>query len=199
MRRDARRIYVGKAKGDHAAPQDEIESILIAEARKGQRVVRLKGGDPFVFGRGGEELEALQVAGIVTHVIPGVTAALGWAAAAGVPLTHREHAQAVTFVTGQAKPGSPEVDWAALSSAEHTLAVYMGAGQAADFGPPDRGRPRPADAGDGGGQRHPAGRAGGVGPAVRTRPAHRGACGRGPLDAVHRPDRGLRGGSRGRL
>jgi len=130
-RRDARRIYVGKAKGDHAVPQDEIESILIAEARKGQRVVRMKGGDPFVFGRGGEELEALQAAGIETYVIPGVTAALGCAAAAGVPLTHRDHAQAVTFVTGQAKPGSPEVDWAALSSAEHTLAVYMGAGQAA--------------------------------------------------------------------
>jgi uroporphyrin-III C-methyltransferase/precorrin-2 dehydrogenase/sirohydrochlorin ferrochelatase len=129
-RRDARRIYVGKAKGDHAVPQEEIESILIAEARKGQRVVRLKGGDPFVFGRGGEELEALQAAGIETHVIPGITAALACAASAGMPLTHRDHAQAVTFVTGQAKPGGGEVDWAALSSAEHTLAVYMGAGQA---------------------------------------------------------------------
>jgi uroporphyrin-III C-methyltransferase/precorrin-2 dehydrogenase/sirohydrochlorin ferrochelatase len=129
-RRDARRIYVGKAKGDHAVPQREIESILIEEARRGQRVVRLKGGDPFVFGRGGEELEALREAGIETHVIPGITAALACAASAGLPLTHRDHAQAVTFVTGQSKPGEAEVDWAALSSAQHTLAVYMGVGQA---------------------------------------------------------------------
>jgi uroporphyrin-III C-methyltransferase/precorrin-2 dehydrogenase/sirohydrochlorin ferrochelatase len=129
-RRDARRIDVGKSKGDHPTPQHEIEQILIDEAGVGHRVVRLKGGDPFIFGRGGEELEALRAAGVEAHVVPGVTAALACAASAGVPLTHRDHAQAVTFVTGQPKRGGAAVDWAALSSAEHTLAVYMGAGQA---------------------------------------------------------------------
>jgi uroporphyrin-III C-methyltransferase/precorrin-2 dehydrogenase/sirohydrochlorin ferrochelatase len=129
-RRDARRIYVGKARGDHAVPQEEIAELLIEEARQGHRVVRLKGGDPFVFGRGGEEVEALQAAGVEVHVVPGVTAALACAASAQLPLTHRDHAQAVTFVTGQARPGAPEPDWAALSSDAHTLAVYMGAGQA---------------------------------------------------------------------
>ncbi|HEY3814046.1 MAG TPA: siroheme synthase CysG [Caulobacteraceae bacterium] len=129
-RRDARRIDVGKAKGDHPVPQDEIEKILIDEARQGFRVVRLKGGDPFVFGRGGEELEALKAAGVQTEVVPGVTSALACAAAAEVPLTHRDHAQAVTFVTGHAKRGAGEVDWAALSSPAHTLAIYMGADRA---------------------------------------------------------------------
>ncbi len=132
-RRDARRIDVGKSKEDHPVPQAEIEQILIDEARKGHRVVRLKGGDPFIFGRGGEELEALRAANIESHVVPGVTAALACAASAGVPLTHRDHAQAVTFVTGQPKRGGAAVDWAALSSPEHTLAVYMGAGQAAQI------------------------------------------------------------------
>jgi uroporphyrin-III C-methyltransferase/precorrin-2 dehydrogenase/sirohydrochlorin ferrochelatase len=129
-RRDARRIYVGKAKSNHSVPQDQIEQLLIDEARQGHRVVRLKGGDPFVFGRGGEELESLQRAGIEAHVIPGITAALACAASTGIPLTHRDHAQAVTFVTGQAKVGGAEPDWAALSSVQHTLAVYMGVGQA---------------------------------------------------------------------
>jgi uroporphyrin-III C-methyltransferase/precorrin-2 dehydrogenase/sirohydrochlorin ferrochelatase len=129
-RRDARRIDVGKTKGDHPVTQGEIEQILITEARKGHRVVRLKGGDPFVFGRGGEELEACVKAGIETEVVPGVTAALACAAAAGVPLTHRDHAQAVTFVTGQSKLGAPDVDWAALSSPEHTLCIYMGVDRA---------------------------------------------------------------------
>jgi uroporphyrin-III C-methyltransferase/precorrin-2 dehydrogenase/sirohydrochlorin ferrochelatase len=129
-RRDARRIDVGKAKGRHPTPQDVIETILIEEARKGHRVVRLKGGDPFVFGRGGEELEALRAAGVEAEVVPGITAAIGCAASARLPLTHRDHAQAVTFVTGRPKRGGPDVDWAALSSPEHTLAVYMGAGEA---------------------------------------------------------------------
>jgi uroporphyrin-III C-methyltransferase/precorrin-2 dehydrogenase/sirohydrochlorin ferrochelatase len=129
-RRDACRVDVGKRKGDHPTPQDAIAQILIDEARKGHRVVRLKGGDPFVFGRGGEELAALRAAGVEVRVVPGVTAALACAASAEIPLTHRDHAQAVTFVTGEAKAGAPPVDWAALSSDAHTLAVYMGAGRA---------------------------------------------------------------------
>ncbi|MFC5371078.1 siroheme synthase CysG [Brevundimonas faecalis] len=129
-RRDARRIYVGKSRGDHSVPQDEIERLMIEEARAGHRVVRLKGGDPFVFGRGGEELEAMRAAGIETIVVPGVTAALACAASTGLPLTHRDHAQAVTFVTGQPKPGGVDADWSRLAAPNHTLAVYMGAGQA---------------------------------------------------------------------
>jgi uroporphyrin-III C-methyltransferase/precorrin-2 dehydrogenase/sirohydrochlorin ferrochelatase len=108
-------------------PQRDIEAAMVAEARKGRRVVRLKGGDPFVFGRGGEELKALRAAGVEAHVVPGITAALGCAAEAGVPLTHREHAQAVTFVTGHAKDGeAPDLDWRALSAAKQTVVVYMG-------------------------------------------------------------------------
>jgi uroporphyrin-III C-methyltransferase/precorrin-2 dehydrogenase/sirohydrochlorin ferrochelatase len=129
-RRDARRIYVGKAKADHAVPQRGIEAILIEEARAGHRVVRLKGGDPFVFGRGGEELQALQAAGVEVEVVPGISAALGCAASAGIPLTHRDCAQAATLITGQARPGAPEPDWGGLSAPENTLAVYMGVGAA---------------------------------------------------------------------
>lgn len=129
-RRDARRIYVGKARGDHCVPQDQIERLMIEEARAGHRVVRLKGGDPFVFGRGGEELQAVRAAGIEAIVVPGVTAALACAASTGLPLTHRDHAQAVTFVTGQPKSGGQTADWAGLSAPNHTLAVYMGAHQA---------------------------------------------------------------------
>ncbi|NBB50928.1 uroporphyrinogen-III C-methyltransferase [Rhizobium sp. CRIBSB] len=134
-RRDARRLYVGKTRGDHSVPQNEIENLMIAEARAGHRVVRLKGGDPFVFGRGGEELEALQRAGVAVFIVPGITAALACAAAAGVPLTHRDHAQAVTFVTAQEKPGGPPPDWSRLAGPNHTLAIYMGtdrAGQTAE-------------------------------------------------------------------
>jgi uroporphyrin-III C-methyltransferase/precorrin-2 dehydrogenase/sirohydrochlorin ferrochelatase len=129
-RRDAKRIYVGKARGDHSVPQDQIEQLMIDEARAGHRVVRLKGGDPFVFGRGGEELEAVRAAGIEAIVVPGITAALACAASVGLPLTHRDHAQAVTFVTGQPKPGGQAADWVRLAAPNHTLAVYMGAGQA---------------------------------------------------------------------
>jgi uroporphyrin-III C-methyltransferase/precorrin-2 dehydrogenase/sirohydrochlorin ferrochelatase len=129
-RRDARRIYVGKRRGEHAVPQGEIQDILVREARAGHRVVRLKGGDPFVFGRGGEELEAVRAAGLPVHVVPGITAALGCAASAGLPLTHRDSAQAVTLVTGQGKAEADEVDWAGVSAPENTLAVYMGLGAA---------------------------------------------------------------------
>lgn len=129
-RRDARRLYVGKARSEHAVPQEQIHALMIAEARAGHRVVRLKGGDPFVFGRGGEELEALREAGVAVFVIPGVSAALACAAAAGLPLTHRDHAQAVTLATAQSKPGGVEPDWAALAAPNHTLALYMGVDQA---------------------------------------------------------------------
>ncbi len=130
-RRDADRLYVGKAKADHAVPQDEIETRMIALAREGKTVVRLKGGDPFVFGRGGEELDALQAAGVKAHVTPGVTAATGCAAATGMALTHRDHAQAVTFVTGHARgDADPDLDWEALANLKNTLVVYMGVGKA---------------------------------------------------------------------
>ena len=130
-RRDARRIYVGKAPGRHALRQAEIDTLMIAEARAGHRVVRLKGGDPFIFGRGGEELEALGAAGIAAEVVPGITAALGCAAAAGIPLTHRDYAQALVIATAEGKAGEPELDWAALAKPRQTLAIYMGIGAAA--------------------------------------------------------------------
>jgi uroporphyrin-III C-methyltransferase/precorrin-2 dehydrogenase/sirohydrochlorin ferrochelatase len=129
-RRDAHRLYVGKSRSHHSVPQDEIEQLMIDEARKGQRVVRLKGGDPFVFGRGGEELEAMQRAGIPVFVIPGITAALACAASAGIPLTHRDHAQTVSFVTAQERPGGVAPDWHKLSGPNQTLAIYMGVGRA---------------------------------------------------------------------
>ena len=132
-RRDADRMYVGKERSKHSVPQDQINALLIAEAKAGRRVVRLKGGDPFVFGRGGEELDALREAGVEAHIVPGITAALGCAASAQVPLTHRDYAQAVTFVTGHAKTGGAlDLDWAALSAPQHTLVIYMGAANAAE-------------------------------------------------------------------
>jgi len=129
-RRDAERIYVGKSKGDHSKSQDEINALIAGQAQAGRRVVRLKGGDPFIFGRGGEELEYLKARGISAEVVPGITAALGCAAAAGIPLTHRDHAQAVTFATGQGKDGEPELDWATLARLNQTLVIYMGVGAA---------------------------------------------------------------------
>ena len=128
----ARRISVAKRKSRHSYSQDEINRMLVAFAREGLEVVRLKGGDPFIFGRGGEELEACREAGVTCHVVPGVTAALAASASAGAPLTHRGSAQAVTFVTGHAAQGrEPDLDWASLAKANHTVVIYMGLSQAA--------------------------------------------------------------------
>jgi uroporphyrin-III C-methyltransferase/precorrin-2 dehydrogenase/sirohydrochlorin ferrochelatase len=134
VRRDAERIYVGKAKGRHALPQDEINRLLVDQATAGKRVLRLKGGDPFVFGRGGEEMDYLHHRGIEVIAAPGITAALGCLAAAGIPLTHRDMASSVTFVTGHAKAGDAEPDWASLAQKDHTLVVYMGLTNAATVG-----------------------------------------------------------------
>ncbi|HPE48432.1 MAG TPA: siroheme synthase CysG [Hyphomonas sp.] len=132
IRRDAERVPVGKAKGHHSVSQDEIHELLIASAREGKRVVRLKGGDPFVFGRGGEEMDAVEAAGIAAFIVPGISSALGCAASAGIPLTHRDHAQSLTLVTGHAKEGGvPDLDWTALAKRGQTVAVYMGVGTAA--------------------------------------------------------------------
>lgn len=128
----ARRISVAKRKSRHTYAQDEINRMLVAFAQEGLKVVRLKGGDPFMFGRGGEELEACREAGVECHVIPGVTAALAASAGAGAPLTHRGLAQAVTFVTGHAAAGAePDLDWASLARANHTVVIYMGVSTAA--------------------------------------------------------------------
>jgi uroporphyrin-III C-methyltransferase/precorrin-2 dehydrogenase/sirohydrochlorin ferrochelatase len=130
VRRDAERIYAGKSKGDHSKSQDEINALLAKQASAGRRVVRLKGGDPFIFGRGGEEADYLRRRGIAVELVPGITAALGCAAAVGIPLTHRDHAQAVTLATGQGKDGEPELDWATLAQLNQTLVIYMGVGTA---------------------------------------------------------------------
>ena len=128
----ARMIYVGKRKSRHSVPQEGINELLVALALQGFRVVRLKGGDPFVFGRGGEELVACREAGVDCEVVPGITAGLAASAGAGAPLTHRGLAQAVTFVTGHAAPkdgegwAEPDLDWAALARPNHTVVVYMG-------------------------------------------------------------------------
>jgi uroporphyrin-III C-methyltransferase len=129
---DARLIDVGKRKSQHTLPQDDINRLLVALAREGLTVVRLKGGDPFMFGRGGEELAELSAAGVEAHVVPGVTAALAAAANAGAALTHRGLAQAVTFVTGHAaKGGEPDLDWVSLARPNQTVVVYMGVSTAA--------------------------------------------------------------------
>jgi len=128
----ARRISVAKRKSRHSYSQDEINRMLVAFALEGLKVVRLKGGDPFIFGRGGEELEACRAAGVECQIVPGVTAALAASASAGAPLTHRGSAQAVTFVTGHASNGAePDLDWASLAKANQTVVIYMGLSQAA--------------------------------------------------------------------
>lgn len=132
-RRDAKRINVGKSPGNHALRQEEITALMIKLAHEGNRVLRLKGGDPFIFGRGGEELENVAEAGIPVQVVPGITAAAGCGACAGIPLTHRDHAQSVAFVTAHGAGGVLSHDWTKLARPGQTVVVYMGLGSLAEI------------------------------------------------------------------
>ncbi|MBM3114690.1 siroheme synthase CysG [Jeongeupia naejangsanensis] len=130
VRRDAERVYVGKKSNNHALPQEEINQLLVKLAKDGKAVLRLKGGDPFIFGRGGEEIEELAANGVDFEVVPGITSASGASCYAGIPLTHRDHAQSVTFVTGHRRGDAIELDWPRLVSPSETVVIYMGVKQA---------------------------------------------------------------------
>jgi uroporphyrin-III C-methyltransferase/precorrin-2 dehydrogenase/sirohydrochlorin ferrochelatase len=132
-RPEAERIYVGKERDKHALDQAELNALMVRLARAGKRVVRLKGGDPFIFGRGGEEIEALAAQGVAFEVVPGVTAAAGAAAYAGIPLTHRDYAQSCVLVTGHLKAGAVELDWDSIARPRQTVVVYMGVGALAEI------------------------------------------------------------------